>query len=148
MWRTTDGRCIKASKTLTLDHYLEILVRKPGALPRATALIQARQAGTFTHAHQRFWDAARRHGGDKAGTRALIEVLLAHRRLPTQSIVTALEAANQVGMIDPAVITVEARRHTDQRSRADVVPMGALSRYDRPAPSLGAYDQLLTGEPR
>ena len=138
----------KGVETLTLDHYLEILTRKPGALPGATALVQARQAGTFTDAHQRFWDMARRRHGDQAGTRALIEVLLAHRRLPHDSIVTALDAANHTGITDPAVITVEARRHSDQRSQADVIPIGALARYDRPVPDVTVYDQLLTGEPR
>ena len=137
----------KGTETLTLDHYLEILVRKPGAMPGATALIQARRAGTFTEAHQRFWDTARRRHGDQGGTRALIEVLLAHRRLPTQSIVTALEAANRTGIVDPTVVIVEARRHTDQRSRADVIPIGALERYDRPVPAVTVYDQLLVGEP-
>jgi hypothetical protein len=138
----------KSTETLTLDHYLEILVRKPGALPGATSLVQARAAGVFTQAHQRFWDAARRRLGDKAGTRALIEVLLQHRRLSTASIVTALDAANQVGIIDPGVVIVEARRHTDQRPPADVVPIGALSRYNRPTPTVTVYDQLLTGETR
>ena len=137
----------KGVETLTLDHYLEILVRKPGAMPGATALVQARQAGTFTDAHQRFWDTARRRDTDQAGTRALIEVLLAHRRLPHDSIVTALNAANHAGIVDPAVVIVEARRHTDQRQPADVIPIGALTRYDRPVPSLDVYDQLLTGEP-
>jgi hypothetical protein len=33
---------------LELDHYLEALARKPGAPPGATALGQARAAGTFT----------------------------------------------------------------------------------------------------
>jgi transposase len=138
----------KGVETLTLDHYLEILVRKPGALPGATALVQARAAGTFTKTHQRFWDAARRHGGDQAGTRALIDVLLQHRRLPTASIVTALEAANRTGIVDPAVIIVEARRHNDHQPPADVIPIGALARYDRPVPTVDVYDQLLTGEPR
>jgi len=138
----------KGVETLTLDHYLEILVRKPGALPGATALVQARQSGTFTQAHQRFWDAARRRHGDQGGTRALIEVLLAHRRLPTQSIVTALQAANRTGIVDPAVVTVEARRHTDTRPPPDVIPIGALTRYDRPVPAVTVYDQLLAGEPR
>jgi transposase len=138
----------KGVETLTLDHYLEILVRKPGALPGATALVQARRAGTFTQAHQRFWDLARRHGGDQAGTRALIEILLHHRRLPAAAIVTALEAANNTGIVDPMVVIVEARRHNDQQSRGEVIPIGALSRYDRPAPSVDVYDQLLTGEPR
>jgi len=138
----------KGTETLTLDHYLEILVRKPGAMPGATALAQAQQAGTFTEAHQRFWDAARRRHGDQAGTRALIEVLLAHRRLPTEAIVTALEAANHTGITDPTVVTVEARRHTDRRPPTDVIPIGALARYNRPTPAVTVYDQLLTGEPR
>ena len=33
---------------LDLDHYLEALVRKPGAFPGATAPEQARSAGKFT----------------------------------------------------------------------------------------------------
>lgn len=136
----------RGTETLTLDHYLEILVRKPGALPGATALVQARQAGTFTGAHQTFWDAARRRDGDQAGTRALIDVLLAHRRLPAEAIVTALHAANHTGIVDPAVVIVEARRHTDQKPPADVIPIGALSAYDRPPPTIDVYDQLLTGE--
>ena len=35
----------KNTETLMLDHYLEILIRKPGALPGATALAQARASG-------------------------------------------------------------------------------------------------------
>lgn len=138
----------KGSETLVLDHYLEILIRKPGALPGATALVQARTSGRFTQAHQRFWDAARRGLGDQAGTRALIDVLLEHRRLPTGSIIRALEAANQAGIIDATVIAVEARRHADTRPTAEVVPIGALSRYDRPVPSVAIYDQLLMGDTR
>jgi hypothetical protein len=46
-----------------LDHYLEVLVRKPGALPGATALAQAREQGAFTPTHQGFWTAARRKQG-------------------------------------------------------------------------------------
>src|SRR5215472_5045443 len=38
----------KGVKVLNLDHYLEILARKPGALPGATALVQARAAGRWS----------------------------------------------------------------------------------------------------
>jgi hypothetical protein len=38
----------KGVNVLDLDHYLEILLRKPGALPGATALAQARASGAFT----------------------------------------------------------------------------------------------------
>ena len=50
----------KGTEDLLLDHYLEVLVRKPGALAGSTALAAARASGAFTSAHQRFWDAARR----------------------------------------------------------------------------------------
>ena len=66
---------------MVLDHYLEMLARKPGALPGATALVQARRAGAFTAAHEAFWAAARTAHGDAAGTRELVEVLLLHRHL-------------------------------------------------------------------
>jgi transposase len=45
-------------EVLTLDHYLEVLKIKPGALPGATALAQAKACGAFAPAHQRYWDAA------------------------------------------------------------------------------------------
>jgi hypothetical protein len=57
-------------EVLTLDHYLEVLKSKPGALPGATALAQAKARGVFTTSHQAHWDAARRARGDAAGTRA------------------------------------------------------------------------------
>jgi transposase len=63
----------KGVKILELDHYLEILQRKPGALPGATALVQARAAGAFTPTHDAFWAAARKALGDSAGTGVLVE---------------------------------------------------------------------------
>ena len=126
----------KYAETLVLDHYLEVLRRKPGALPGATTLARPRAAGTFTAAHQAYRDAARRKHGDAAGTRALIEVLLAHRALPAAAMTTAVSS----GVLDPQVIVIEARRQATA-----VIALGALARYDRPAPALEAYDQLLTG---
>ena len=66
---------------LDLDHYLEALLRKPGALPGATALEQARAGGKFTPVHDAWWAAVRKAHGDAAGTRTLIEVLLLHRAM-------------------------------------------------------------------
>lgn len=36
---------VKKSQTFVLDHYLEVLLRKPDALPGSTALAQARESG-------------------------------------------------------------------------------------------------------
>jgi Mu transposase-like protein len=149
---------------LELDHYLEILVRKPGALAGSTALAQARTAGVFTSVHDAFWAAARARHGDAAGTRALIEVLLLHRRMPPAQVIAGIQAALTAGSCSADVVAVEARKHAaalsggdsqaawpalarPARSRAAVVTLprraAALPPDGRPAPSVAAYDQLL-----
>jgi hypothetical protein len=130
-------------EVLTLDHYLEVLKTKPGALPGATALAQAKACGAFTATHQAYWDAARRASGDAAGTRAMIEILLAHRSLPAAALRSAMDKAVTAGTLDPQIVLIDARRSASSQV-APVIPIGALARYDRPAPTLGAYDQLLT----
>jgi transposase len=130
-------------EVLVLDHYLEVLKVKPGALPGATALAQAKARGTFTASHQAYWDAARRSRGDAAGTRALVEILLAHRSLPTAALTAAMDRAVASSCLDPQLVLIDARR--EPTHLAPVIPIGALARYDRPAPTLTAYDQLLTG---
>ncbi len=135
----------KHVEVLALDHYLEVLKIKPGAMPGATALVRARHAGVFSASHQGYWDAARRSRGDAAGTRALIEVLLAHRTLPAAALIVALDKAVAAGTLDPAAVIVDARRAAHDNV-APVIPIGAaLARYDRPTPTLTAYDELLTG---
>jgi hypothetical protein len=134
----------KGSQDLDLDHYLEILSRKPGALAGASALAQGpREGRVFTDAHDRFWAAARREHGDAAGTRALIEVLLLHRRMAPGDVVAGIDATLKAGSTVPELVAIEARRLRDA-TLAPVVPIEAgLGRYDRPVPGLGGYDQLL-----
>jgi transposase len=137
----------KYAEVLTLDHYLEVLRYKPGALPGATALAQAKAAGVFTQAHQQYWDAARRTHGDAAGTRALIEVLLAHRTMPALALTAAMIRAVSSGALDPQAVLIDARRAVGGQV-APVIPIGSLARYDRPPPTLTGYDQLLTRSTR
>ncbi|MBS1690638.1 MAG: IS21 family transposase [Actinobacteria bacterium] len=130
-------------EVLCLDHYLEVLAKKPGALPGATALAQAKTRGVFTTSHQSYWDATRTARGDAQGTRALITVLLAHRSLPAAALITAMDRAVASGCLDPEAVIIDARR--DITPQAPIAATGALARYDRPAPSLTDYDDLLTG---
>ncbi len=151
---------------LVLDHYLEILSRKPGALPGAAALVQARAAGAFTPAHQEFWDRARARLGDGPGTRALIGVLLLHRRMPAEQVTAGITAALAAGSYSPDVVAIEARKQPaaggqpaegpwpalrPRPSRAAVVTLPRrqpeLPADRRPAPSVAAYDQLLASPP-
>jgi len=133
----------KYAEILVLDHYLEVLRYKPGALPGPGPARSLRAAGVFTAAHQGYWDAARRQHGDAAGTRALIEVLLAHRALPATALQAALTRAIEARVLDAQAVIIDARRQAG-RQVAPVIPIGALARYDRPAPALDPYDELLT----
>jgi transposase len=134
----------KYSEDLILDHYLEVLSRKPGALAGSTALAAARASGAFTADHQRFWETARRRLGDGAGTRALIGVLLLHRTLSAEAVIAGIRAALSLPSCDPDLVAVEARRaiHPGQ-APSIVAPEEAVD--DRPVPSLDGYDQLLAG---
>ncbi|TYQ09531.1 UNVERIFIED_ORG: transposase [Gordonia westfalica J30] len=161
----------RGAHCLELDHYLEVLAHKPGALPGSTALAQARAAGTFTVAHEAFWAAARKTEGDTVGTRALIEVLLLHRTMPHAAVVAGIEAALRVGAISPDVVAVEARhttdhgvggsksdRYLDDHRQVNVHRVVSLTQYRladpaaviaglpadrRPLPTVNAYDHLL-----
>jgi hypothetical protein len=73
----------------------------------------------------------------------LIEILLAHRSMPAAVLTAAMDRAVAAGCLDPQLVLIDARRDTSQA--APVVPIGALTRYDRPVPTLTDYDQLLTG---
>jgi transposase len=155
----------RGGQSLVLDHYLEILARKPGALPGATALAQARATGSFTPAHDAFWAMARSKLGDGAGTRALVEVLLLHRHLPATDVETGLTAALRLQSPSSDVVALEARKADGQRDHGPVpfslalkrrapVDHGRLGQPDhpvvvlppdpRPLPTVHQYDQLLT----
>src|SRR5262249_62299921 len=85
---------------------------------------------------------ARRRRGDAAGTRALIEVLLAPRTPPAEALTAAMSKAADSGVLDVQAVIIDARRHAG-RQVAPVIPIGALARYDRPAPPRRAHAPLL-----
>ncbi|MDY7529968.1 MULTISPECIES: IS21 family transposase [unclassified Cryobacterium] len=154
-------------QSVNLDHYLEVLQRKPGALPGSTALAHARASGAFTSAHEAFWAAARKTDGDAGGTKALIDVLLLHRTMATNDVVGGIMAALTVGAVTADVVAVEARRHealagtgrppveevrgperrvvslTQRRLADPAAVIAGLPADTRPLPSVFAYDQLL-----
>ena len=160
-------RCTnRGEPTLVLDHYLEVLARKPGALPGATALVQARKSGAFTAEHEAFWAATRTKHGDAGGTRELVEVLLLHRHLPHDAVLAGLRAATTVGATAADVVAVEARKAagrgdtaateagvertsgrvvslTERRLTDPGAVIAGLPADTRPLPTVTAYDDLL-----
>ncbi len=151
----------KASCRLDLDHYLEALIRKPGAFPGATALEQARSAGKFTPVHDAWWDQAKKVHGERDGTRALIEVLLLGRHLAHEHLVAGLATALRAGALTADAVALEARKAAeDEPAAIDRAPgssaqtaasvtslhewrLAHLPPDTRPLPSVTPYDQLL-----
>ncbi|WP_405821228.1 IS21 family transposase [Streptomyces sp. NBC_01390] len=171
-----DGRTVVAhherlsgrgGSRLVLDHYLEALLRKPGAFPGATALEQAKAAGKFTPVHEAWWTAARAAHGEAAGTRALIEVLLLGRHMEHEHVVAGLAAAHRAGALTADAVALEARKAAEGETFTEppkpataqpVQPQEAtggtvtllsdwklshLPPDTRPLPSVAHYDQLL-----
>ena len=132
----------RGDESLVLDHYLEALVRKPGALAASAPLAMARASGAFSADHEAYWAAARRALGDKAGTRALITALLLERSLPTAAVAAAMRAAVAIGSFTEELVALEARRAAGEKI-APVIPIGSLARYERALPDLSRYDDLL-----
>jgi len=153
----------KSGSRLDLDHYLEALVRTPGALPGATALDQARAAGKFTPVHDAWWEAARKAHGDAEGTRALIQVLLLHRHMRREHIVAGLARAVLSGALTADAVALEARKcaetddqptHEHRPAPTDTTVVSLTERRlahlppdTRSLPSVAAYDQLLRRRP-
>jgi hypothetical protein len=137
-------RCYERhQKVLHLDHYLDVLTRKPGALAGSTALEQCRAQGGWPASYDRFWVLLKEKEGKQAGTRAMIDVLLLCREHGAARVRRAVEEALDVGCSNVAAVRYLLNiNQLKQGPGAKPIDIGMLSRYDRPKPSLDAYDQL------
>lgn len=137
-------RCYERhQKVLELEHYLDVLTKKPGALAGSTALEQCRAQGRWPASYDRFWEVLRQRQGKQAGTRAMIDVLLLAREHGSIRVRRAVEEALELGCSDVgAVRYLVSLSGQEQPPAAGRVHIGALNRYDRPQPSLEDYDRL------
>jgi Mu transposase-like protein len=141
-------RCFeRQQKVLDLDHYLEVLERKPGALAGSTALEQWRAQGRWPASYDRYWEILQQRQGKPAGTRAMIEVLLLGRQHGAARLRHAIEEALRLGCSDVAAVQYLMTADQLEKSKPEVVELGALISYERPQPTMEAYDQLLLHAP-
>lgn len=137
-------RCYsRQQQVLDLEHYLDVLRKKPGALAGSTPLAQWRQAGRWPECFDRLWQALITRHGRQPGTRLMIELLSLGAGEGWDRLRTAVEQALSLGCHDVAAIRhllVAGQLHRPAIAAIDV---GALARYERPQPVLSGYDQLL-----
>jgi transposase len=140
-------RCYGQHKQiLDLEHYLDVLERKPGAMAGSKPLRQWREDGRWSVAYDQFWSALQSRHGESEGTRMMIELLQLGRQCGYDRLRAALEEAIRIGSSDAAVVRYLITAREINCAPAPLDP-GEIKRSEfstRPLPALAAYDQLLS----
>lgn len=140
-------RCYgRRQQVLSLEHYLDVLVRKPGALAGSKPLQQWRTEGRWTSVHDQLWQQLKERHGAPAGTRLMIELVQLGRQYGYEQLSKAIATALELGATDAAAVRYLLSAPSLQPPAAAVLPaaaLGSLEHYQRPLPVVGVYDQLL-----
>jgi hypothetical protein len=148
-----EGRCIarhersyeRNQQVLDLEHYLDVLERKPGALAGSAPLLAWRQRGLWPETYDRLLTELIGRHGKQSGTRQMIQVLNLVKQHGHQRVRAAVEEALSLGCSDAAAIRHLAEAAEMVRARG-TIELGALSRFERPLPVMTDYDGLLGQE--
>jgi hypothetical protein len=141
-------RCYaRRQQILDLEHYLDTLERKPGALAGSRPLARWREEGRWPLSYDQLWASLNERHGKSAGTRLMIELLQVGRRLGYARLTAAIETAVALNCMDAAAVRYLLNQVESPQQSAPALEIGALSRYERPLPDLTAYNQLLTQSP-
>lgn len=98
-------RCYsRRQQVLNLEHYLDVLALKPGALAGSRPLRQWRAAGLWTSAYDELWQSLQQRHGQPTGTRLMIEVLQLGRSSGYERLTGAIEQALALGTHDAATV--------------------------------------------
>jgi hypothetical protein len=152
----SEGKCIathercfsRQKKVLNLEHYLDALTKKPGALAGAAPLEQWRAQGRWPESFDRLWDELKQRRGKREGTKAMIDLLIAGRRCGYDALRQAVEKTLEMGCSDENAVLLMLNSDVARDRRChEAVDIGHLSRYDRPQPTTTDYDQLLQTRP-
>jgi len=146
-----EGRCVawhercyrRQQQVLDLEHYLDVLSRKPGALAGSKPLEQRRQAGLWPPSFDRIWQALIERHGKQNGTRQMIDLLKLSHKHGQHRLQEAIESALANHCYDAAAVqhllSAEELRHKS----CEPMDVGGLEHYVRPLPTMQEYDQLL-----
>lgn len=142
----THERCYaRYQDVLNLEHYLDTLEHKPGALAGSKPLEQWRKAGRWPASYDRFWEGLNERDGRQKGTKAMIGLLQLGRVHGPARLQAAVEEALALGCHDQAAVEHLVLSPTLARPAAAALDVGVLLRFERPLPSLVPYDQFLVG---
>jgi hypothetical protein len=138
-------RCYsRRQEILDLEHYLEVLERKPGALAGSKPLEQWRRQGRWPPSYDRLWQQLIERGGRQQGTREMIELLKLASREGYGRLEQAVSLALSLECWDAAAVRYLMTSHELEARQPDPIEVGV--QYERPLPEVVHYDQLLAWE--
>jgi hypothetical protein len=145
-----DGKVVAVHERLSgryeasaqLDHYLELLAVKPGALARSLALAQARDRGRWPGCYDELWKAIEAKVGRSEAARQIVDVLMLCRDHGPERVELAVRGALAAGAHDGRAVAVLARQA--QRPAPAALEVDArLAGIGAPPPQdLADYDRL------
>ena len=138
-------RCYgRGHEILDLEHYLDVLERKPGAMKGSTPLQQWRQAGRWPACLDAIWrELEQRHGKSK-GTREMIALVRAGSSDGWDKLIAAVKEALRLGISDAAAVMHLLRMPDPEQRRQYAVALAEeLLQFERPMPVMDNYDLLL-----
>ena len=128
-----------------LEHYLELLRRKPGALRGSLPLAQERERGLWPAAFDELWRRIEERYGASEAARQMVDVCLLARELAPERVELAVRGALACGAFDGRAVALLARRG----ERPPPARLDGLAEHLRAVgqdePSLAGYDELLGG---
>jgi transposase len=146
-----EGRCVathercygRQQQVLNLEHYLDVLSRKPGALAGSRPLEQQRQAGLWPESFDVIWQSLMERHGKSSGTKQMIDLLKLGKHNGHVRLQEAIETALATGCKDAAAVQHLFYARDLNRVPCEAIDIGSLERYQRPLPVMNEYDQLL-----
>ena len=148
-----DGECVarhqrnygRGHQVLNLEHYLDVLEKKPGAMAGSTPLEQWRQAGRWPDCLDRIWKKLEERHGKSGGTREMIGLVRVGLGSGWDQLISAVEEALRLGVTDEAaVLHIMRTPDAEERRRYQLALSEELAQFERPQPVMDDYDLLLT----
>jgi transposase len=133
----------KFGTSAQLDHYLDLLRHKPGALARSLALRQERERGAWPECFDELWQGIEAKVGSSEAAKQMVDVLLLCRELGPARVELAVRGALAAGAHDGRAVAVLAKRSERTQPQPLTDLDLRLAQIERPQPELGDYDQLL-----
>lgn len=130
-------------QVLDLEHYLDVLERKPGALAGSSPLQQWRERGRWPESFDQLWQSLQERHGRSEGTRQMIELLALGKGQGWDRLQSAIEESLALGCSDAAAVRHLVTAQDLVRTPAERFALNGLERYDRPLPEMQDYDLLL-----